>query len=306
MESMTSLKLSHKQQKLLKKSQHFGWSLFRSLLLLGLSFILLYPLMYMISIAFRSMADVYNPAVVWVPEHFSVENITSALKYMKYWKALGVTVEVNVVSALFQVASCAVTGYAFARFKFPYKNILFGILVFSMIVPPQLLITPLFLGFKTVSLLNTPFPFYLMSLTGNGIKSGLVIFLFRQFFRGMPKELEDASAIDGCGFFSCFYKIMLPNSIPVIITSLVLSIVWYWNDYYIGSMLLSNHQTVTLELVRLPSALRLGSGYTVTDPYKFITSMQAGSLLTILPVLIFYLIIQRYFIQSVERSGIVG
>lgn len=296
----------YRNQKRVFRASRAGWKIFRFLLLFGLCFILVYPLLYMLSMAFRDIRDVYDPSVIWVPKHFSLATIREVIEVMHYPKALLNSLQVNIVSSLLQTIVCAVTGYGFARFKFRGRNLMFGIVLFSIIVPPQVTITPLYLSFKAVSLLNTPMTFYSMALLGNGLKAGLFIFLFRQFFRGMPQELEDAGAIDGCGFFSCFGRIMLPNATPVMITTVVLSIVWYWNDYFMGSMLINGHETVTMALVNLPAALRVAGGYQISDPYKFITSMQAGSLLTIAPVLLFYVIIQRFFIQGIARSGIVG
>ena len=195
----------YRNQKILFRVSRGGWKIFRFLLLFGLCFILVYPLLYMLSMAFRAIQDVYDPSVIWVPKNFSLATIKEVIEVMNY-----------------------------------------------------------------------------------------------------PKALLNSLQVNGCGFFSCFGRIMLPNATPVMITTIVLSIVWYWNDYFMGSMLINGHETVTMALVNLPAALRVAGGYQVSDPYKFITSMQAGSLLTIAPVLLFYVIIQRFFIQGIARSGIVG
>ena len=119
---------------------------------------------------------------------------------------------------------------------------------------------------------------------------------------------NDAVQIDRRSFLGCFWRIMIPNVRSGMLVVVVLSLVWYWNDYFLGSMFISNHRTVMMELVNLPSGLRMLGGYesAATDPLKIITHMQAGSLLAIAPVLGFYILIQRFFIQGVERSGIVG
>ena len=141
---------------------------------------------------------------------------------------------------------------------------------------------------------------------GAGIKSGLFIFIFRQFFRGLPKELEDAAAIDGCGFVGCFLRIVIPNAVTVFIMASLLSVMWYWNDTFTSSMFLTNMKTVTIALSGLSSQATLITGGATADPFQIITMMQAGSLLCILPLLLLYLLLQRYFVQGVERSGIVG
>lgn len=312
-------------KKLVYKAATVGWSVFRMVLLIGLSFVLIYPLIYMLAMAFRPLEEVYDPSVVWVSKSLTMENMTKAIEGLDYWKSLVTSVLVNVVSSLLQVAACAVTGYGFARFEFRGKKLLFGIVLFSILVPAQVVTTPSLMDFKnfdffgigsliglivghplTVNLLDTPLTFYLPAILGAGLKSGLFIFLFRQFFRGMPKELEDASAIDGCGFVKCFLRIMVPNAAPAFLTSVILSIVWYWNDYYLGSMYMKNLKTVTCALVRLKDMSIIINGENTINPYEIITMMQAGCLLTILPILIMYLILQKYFVQSAERSGIVG
>lgn len=301
--------IEHKRirtKKILSNTSTVVWKIFRAVFLFGLCFILLYPLTYMLSVSFRDMKDVYDPAVIWIPKNFTLANIKDVTQVMNYFQALRTSLQVNIVSSLLQLAICAITGYGFARFSFKGKKLLFSVMIFTIVVPPQVIITPIYLGFKSINLLNSPSTFYLMAALGCGIKSGLFIYLFKQFFSGLPRELEDAAAIDGCGFVSCFIRIMVPNAVPVFITGAVLSIVWYWNDYYMGSMLMNNHETVTMALVKLPSSLRLVSGYDIVDPYKIITRMQAGSLLTIAPILVFYIVIQRFFVQGIERSGIVG
>lgn len=283
-----------------------GWALFRYALLLGLSFIILYPLLYMLTMAFRPAEQIYDPSVIWVPRSLTLDNIRSAWELMDYEKSLVTTLLVNIVSSLLQVFSCAVTGYGFARFRFRGKNLCFMLVVLMVLVPSQITAMPLFLTFKALGMLNSYLTFYLPALLGAGIKSGLFIFIFRQFFRGLPKELEDAAAIDGCGFSGCFIRIVVPNAVTVFIMSCLLSVMWYWNDTFTSSMFLTNMKTVTVALSGLSGQATLITGGATADPFQIITLMQAGSLLCILPLLLLYLLLQRYFVQGVERSGIVG
>lgn len=304
----------------------FGWKFFRTLLLIGLCFVLVYPLIYMVSMAFRPLDQIYDPAIIWVPKSFTLDNLMEAYEVMDYPSALATTFSVNVVSACLQVVMASFVGYGFARFDFRFKKILFTVVIITILVPYQIILNPLYLDFKsfdfmgilklvslavgkdvTLNLLNTPLTFYLPALFCVGLKGGLIIFLFRQFYKGMPKELEDAAAIDGCGFLSSYLRIILPNAVPIIVTALVLSGVWYWNDSFIGSTLMANHRTVMVALTNLQSELiasvTMASG---TDPYQLVVKMQAGCILAIAPVLLIYLIVQRQFVQSVQRSGIVG
>ncbi|MDR1692573.1 MAG: ABC transporter permease subunit, partial [Oscillospiraceae bacterium] len=187
-----------------------------------------------------------------------------------------------------------------------WKKLLFFLVLLTVLVPPQVIITPSFLTFRTLGLVNNPLAFYLPALLGSGLKGGLFIFIFRHFFRGLPKELEEAAAIDGCGFMHCFLRIVIPNAGAVFLMAVILSFIWYWNDYYMGSMYMRNVNTVTLALERLPAASQSMTGDIAYDPFKVVTLMQAGSLLTIVPPLLAYLFLQRKFVQGVQRSGIVG
>lgn len=301
------------------------YRLFRAVLLFGLVFILVFPLLYMVSMAFRPITEIYDPSVIWIPKHFTLDNFKEVFGLMKYPETLLTTLKVNIVSALLEVAVASITGYAFARFEFRFKKVLFAIVLLTIIVPYPILLNSLYLHFKnfdlfgilsiagwisgknmTVNLLNSPLTFYLPAVLGVGLKAGLFVFMFRQFFKGMPKELEEAAYIDGCGFGKTFLQIMLPNAVPVFITSLVLSSVWYWNDSFIGSMLMSNHRTVMVALTNLNSQILSAEQNVSLDPFLVVTRLQAGCLLAILPALLVYLIIQRFFVQSVDRSGIVG
>lgn len=298
---------THLLRKTKSKISAAAWWIFRGALLFGLMFIILYPLLYMLSMTFRPTEQIYDPTVIWVPKSLTLENLKNAIELMDYPSALLVSLRINIVSALLQVAICAVTGYGFARFRFRGKNLFFMLVLVTILVPPQIIVTPLFMTFRTLNILNTAWTFYLPAVLGAGLKSGLFIFLFRQFYRGLPKELEDAAAIDGCGFFGCFLRIIIPNAGPVFITTGLLSVVWYWNDYFMSSMYLNNTDSIMTALVKLEnSATQLSGGGASVDPFQIITLMQAGSLLAILPILVLYLFLQRFFVQGVERTGIVG
>lgn len=307
------------------KASKVGWYLFRMFLIFGLSFVLLYPLIYMITMSVRPAAEAYDPAVIWIPKSLTMDNFKETFSLMKYPVAFKNSVLINVVSSLLQVVVCATTGYSFARFNFKGKKILFGLVIVTLLIPPQVIINPLaktfsyfnFFGigkilslfgvkFPVINLLDTPVTFYLPAALGAGIKSGLFVFIFRQFFRGLPRELEDAAAIDGCGFVKTYIKIMIPNSLVVCLAATILSIVWYWNDYFYSSIFVPNFKTVSLALTSLGSTYMSEHGLIYVDPYKIITLMQAGALITILPILLMYIILQRYFVEGIASSGLVG
>ncbi len=300
----------------------FSWAAARLALMLGLAFVILYPILYMVIIAFRPSSELLDPSVVWISKSFTMDNIQNAVRLMKFPEALKNTVLVVIISTILQMFSAALAGYGFARFKFRGKKLLFGLLLFTILVPPMTFINPLFLQFKyfnffgigsltglfgmplQVSLINTRFTFYIPALFASGIRSGLVIYIYNQFFKGLPVELEDAAAIDGCGSFKIFTRIILPSSTPVLVTIFIFSIVWYWNDYFYASILMPSLKTLSVSLQGVGALLQ--NELNTYDPYQLISTMQAGCLLLVTPILLVYLVLQRLFTESIERTGIVG
>ncbi len=297
-----------------KKVSGLVWPIFRTLILLGLSFVLLYPLLYMLSTAFRPVSEINDPSVIWIPKSLTLENFTTTIEAMNYFEALKNTMTVGVVSALFQTISCAVVGYGFARYRFREREILFALVLLTIIVPPQTIIIPSYENFRffkifgfEFNLLDTVWTFWLPSLLGMGLRSGLYILVYRQFFRGIPKEIEEAAYIDGCGPLTTFVRVMAPNAKHAFVTVFLFSVVWHWNDYYLSAMFFNNNMPLAVALTRLRSGLTLmGIGDEFGDPTTVRTYLQAGSLLVIGPMLALYLFLQKYFTESLERTGIVG
>ena len=274
------------------------WSVFRFLIISGLGFIILYPLIYMVSCTFRERGDMNDPTVVWLPRNFTFSVLKETVQAMDFPRTLVNTFVLNVVCTVFQIVSCALTGYGFARFDFKGKNILFGCVIATLIVPVQSFVVPLYKHFLGLKLLNTAFPILLLSAGGIGLKSGLYIFLFRQRFAGIPKELEESGKIDGAGDFRIFRSIMVPSALTIFVTCLLFSFVWQWTDnYYISVFMPTNKY-----LANMVSLLATIS----TDDYSLSLLTNAGVILLILPILFIFLIAQRFFVQGVETAGIVG
>lgn len=285
------------------------WSFFRFLIISGLVFIILYPVIYMFSCAFRDSADMNDPTVMWIPRHFTFDVIKETAEIMNLPETLANTFLLNIICSVFQVVSCAVTGYGFARFDFFGKKFLFGIIIMMIIVPPQIISLPMYGIFVRMGLINSKLSMYLPALFGNGIRSGLMIFIFRQFFRGLPKEIEDAAYIDGCGTFRAFISIMLPNAASAILTVFLFSLVFYWNDYYISSTFFTDNQTIALMIKNLDTRLSMklfNNSAIKLSSRETIVWLEAGCLISITPMLIIYIFLQRYFIEGIERSGIAG
>lgn len=311
------------------------WPFFRFLVLFGLCFVICYPLIYMFSTAFRPSVQMTDPSVIWLPKSLTLDNIIETWETMDFGPTLLNTIQLNLVCSLLSVVVCAVTGYGFARFEFKGKALLFGIVIMQIIVPPQITVIPLylqwaffklagiipalaaggattFLGIKIqaggyVSLIDNPIVMYAPAIFVNGIKSGLFILIFRQFFKGLPKELEDAAYLDGCGAFKTFVRVMVPNASSSFLTVFLFSIVWYWNDYYVSSTFFISNHTVALALQKLSATLdqTLFQGAQVGTRKKIVW-LESGCLLTITPILIMYVFLQKHFTEGLARSGLVG
>ena len=295
------------------------FKIFRFIILLGLSYILLYPLIFMLSMALRPLDQVADPTIVWIPKSLTLSNIINVFGFMKFGKAFGNTMLIFVLSAAIEVMTCAIVGYGFARFDFPLKKLWFVGVLLTILVPTQCIMIPLTLQIRyfdffgisgllsaiginaTVNMLNTPFALYVPSLFASGIRSGLFIFIYRQFFLGLAPELEDAAYIDGCGVFRTFYRIMLPGAKPILIAVFLFSFVWQWTDGYYVRTLAPDLPILCQKLFDLSFSV-LGEQ---SDMFSTMTSTPRFFLL-ILPVLLLYLFTQRFFTESIERTGVVG
>ncbi len=305
----------------------FLGSLAIALILIGLSYIILYPLIYSISQAIRTQLDMYDTTIIYIPKHYTLENFKSAWYFMEYPTILKNTFNISFWPTLLQVCSCALAGYGFARFNFRGKNILFVLVLLTIIVPPSTIMVPLYTSFRqfdplyiatamhAVGWISQPYldltdslwSFILPAFLASGLKSGLFIFVYRQFFTGFPKELEEAAYIDGCGAMKTFLRILVPNALPAITTVFLFSIVWYWNDYYTVPMFLPNTATLPSTLSSMFSNMgTYGGAYRGIDKLMLYPILRAGIVLYIAPLLITFIILQRKFTESIARSGIVG
>lgn len=299
------------------------WSFIRMILIVGLSFVIIYPILQKISTSIKDKSDLYSPVVIWIPEQYTLDNFIKAIDIMDYWQALLNTFTLATMTTLLTAISCALAGYGFARLKFKGSNILFAGVILTILVPPITILIPTYLNLKdfsllgliplftgkSLNLLNTYWPFILTSATANSLRAGLYIFIFRQFFRGIPKEVEEAAYIDGASVGTTFSRIMLPNAIPSIVTVLLFSFVWQWNDSFFTTTYLTSSKVMSTQLASLPYnlAIMLQDGAnTKPDPFYLSMVQDTGILLAILPLILIYLFVQRYFVESIERTGIVG
>jgi len=305
------------------------WKICRTFLLIGVEFTLLYPLLFIVVTAFRSQADLMDPSVVWITRHWSLENVRQLFDIMDYPELVSYSLQISVICAVLQMFICALAGYGFARFDFKGKKLLTVLLIATIIVPVQTYISPLFMTFRffripgvswllgllgvgengTLSLIDSPAAFWVQSLFGMGFKSGLFIYIYRQFYRNLPTELEEAAKIDGCSPFGTYFRVMMPNAVPAMSTVGMFSFVWHWNDYYMVSMLSTNRSNLSVALSQLRTLLKRQVFESQAGGQSEIliqTLVQAGAFLCVVPMLLLFLFGQRFFTESVDRTGIVG
>ncbi len=324
----SDLTLARSRQLLRKNGTSILWKIFRFFLLVGICYIFLFPVLYMISVAVRGPDTVNDPSIVWIPRGFSMSSIKTAIEILEYPRAVTTTAVIAIGSTIATLLSCTLVGYGFARFNFKEKGFMFALVLLTIIVPPQTTFISSFINYRNfdffgltkllhaiipaipaqISLINTVWTFIFPALLASGLRAGLFIFIFRQFFAGMPKDLEEAAMIDGCGAFRTFLQVMLPLARSAIITVLLFSFVWHWNDYFQSSMYFSDNQPISVMLNQMQSLLQDAKIFNVVTntPDEIRTYLQAGCLLTILPPLVLYIFTQRFFTESIERTGIVG
>ncbi len=298
-----------------------AWSLARLLLLLGISYTILCPILTKLSLVFMDSNDLYDYSIKWIPKNFTLDNIKISIHILDYWPTLIKSLVFCTVIALLQVAITTVSAYGFARHKSKFKNILFILVLATLLIPPQTYIVTLYTQFqyfdpfgictlitgKPINLLDTVWVFVLLAITGMGIRGGLYIYVQKQTFSALPKEVEEAAKVDGAGMFRTFWSIMLPNVVPTIIMCFILSFIWHYNDTLYLSYFYPEFGTLSQEVSDMVFTVSyyLG-GWATAGSTDASLLMSVGIFLCVIPLIILFLFCQRFFVQGVERSGIVG
>lgn len=317
--------IRHKMKVL--KPFRFVWAICRQLFMLGISYVVLYPILYMVSNAFKPVEQYYDPSVVWLPKSLTLENFKIVGMVMDFGQVLWNTVIIELLPALLTTAVCMMVGYGLAKFEFKGKKLIIACVILTIIVPQQTISTSLYSSYRyfdflgvigflnkltetitTPNLIGTPWVTILPSLLGVGFKSGIFIFIYMQFFTGIPKELQEAAAIDGCGAFKTFLKIIVPTAKNIIISVTLLSVVWNWNDYYTPSMFIRTKDTIATAMAsfqdKLENLHNMGTG--VENIQTANTQIQAACLIAIVPLVILYIVLQKRFSEGIENSGLTG
>lgn len=298
----------------------------KAIFLIGFCFVILYPILTMISKAFMERNDIFDNTVILIPKHFTMQNFQIAVILLDYWKSLGNTLTLSLLVTVLETASCLLVGYGFARYRFKLKGLFMALVIFTIIVPPSLILYPMYVQFKLfdplgivsllhgeeISLIGTYWPFSLLAVTAMGTKNGLFILIFTQFFRNMPKEFEEAAFIDGAGSFKTFLKIMLPNAQTAIVTVALFGFLWQYNDLSYTTVFLQGKSVFSntfYNLTRFTGQIYeiLGTNqYDMTLSMYYPLVMSTGVLLILLPLILMFLVAQKFFVESIERVGIVG
>ena len=282
------------------------------IVLFDLTFTFVYPFFYILVTSIKSPTDLLDVTVNWIVNTFYFKNYEIGWQLLDYPRRFLNTFGVTFLATIGHLISCSFTGYGFARFRFKGKNAMFLLLLLTIIVPVQTIIVPRYMLMSQIGWVDNNLGLIIPTWFGLGLQGGLFIFVFRQFYLSLPKSLEEAAYIDGCGALGTFFRISLPSSRSSIMVCLVLSMVWHWNDYFEPAIYLSRQEDFLLPMM-LPSLYNLVESGGISVPGSNVIETvftegvsMAATLLIILPLLIAYVFLQKQFVQGVERSGLTG
>lgn len=347
--------------------QKVAIAIFRMVLMVGISYIVIFPFISKITSSIMAPEDFIDVTVRLIPKNISFDIYEAIVKELGYFKALGNTFILSFSTAVVQMLICSLIGYGFAKFKFRGRNLIFVLVMVTMIIPHQTLQHSMYLQFRNFDILgivrllkgggiqifdwnvmelgegvanffssldilpdgikigtdtygqpimmqfkqtgmniaNSYAPLIVLSITGLAFKNGLYIFMLRQFFRGIPDELEESAYMDGCGTLRTFIQIILPLSIPMMVTVFLFAFCWQWtDDFYVGLINtgISTSNQLLVDLVgSVPPSLKLG--YAGQTLYETAIRNTCG-LMIIAPLVILYAFCQNFLVQGIEHSGI--
>ena len=332
-------KLTFKERMKNKLKSSHTWAkvfiaIFRFVLMLGVSFVIIQPFIARIAGSFMSHEDVIDATVSIIPKYPTLQIYKALIVENNYFDAFFNTLLISLICAVLQTLIACVVGYGIAKFKFKGNGAVMIAVVLTMIIPhgtikhamashfsffdiltiqsldylgPLASIEKLFGGDGRIELYNTYVPLIILSLCGLAFKNGLYIYLMRQFFKGVPDELEESAYVDGSGVFRTFFQIIIPLSVPMMITVFLFSFSWQWTDEFYTGMFFNGDKSIYLMsdvYTKIPSSLTL-PGYSGQDMYDNVVRNTAGMLI-IMPLVVLYLFCQKYLVQGIERSGLVG
>lgn len=284
-------------------------------ILIGVGFIFVSPLLSILSTSFMSLEDLLDPGVIWLPSSFSFDNYKQAMEVMNYWDSIIDSFIVAGVPTLLQVVSCSVVGYGLARYDFKGKKLLMAILILSFIMPQQLTVIETYRLYNSLGFTGSILAFAVPAIFAQGLKSQLFILICWSFFRQIPKALSEAAQIDGAGHFKQFFRIALPSASGAIVVVLLFSFVWYWNENYLTQLYFYTASgdaigfaPIITTLARFDSTYETGrdANSGSSRPTLNTALRMCATMLAILPLLLIYFVLQKQFVESIDRAGITG
>jgi len=305
------------------------WIIFRTVILVGISYVILFPFIAKVASSFMSREDFVDVTVKLIPRYPTLDTYKAIIRDRFYFEAMRNSFILSAFCGVVQTIMCTIIGYGFAKFKFRGNKIVFMLVIFTMVIPHDTLQLSMFmkfryfdifwifkllgggvnenlnlLGFTSINLNNSYWPLAVLSFGGLAFKNGLYIFMMRQFFRGVPDELEESAYIDGSNVYRTFAQIIIPLSIPMMITIFLFAFSWQWTDgFYTEVFFTTESYKLIPNIIGVPKSL--DTNYAGQNLYISAIQNTCG-LMIIAPLIVIYLFFQRYLIQGIERSGIVG
>lgn len=273
------------------RSRLFDWTMVCLLLLGGA--VMMMPFVWMFSTSWRLAKDSFSLPPQWLPTAWRIENYQEVLQSIPFIAFVFNSLKVAILITLGQLVTCSMAAYAFARLRFPGRDLLFLLFLSQLMVPQQVTIIPIFILIRVLGLLDTHWALIIPALV-----SAFGTFLLRQFFLTIPYELEDAARVDGAGYLRTFVQIILPLAGPGLSTLAIFTFNFYWNEFFRPLLFIS-----TWERMTLPLGLTVMRGYLGVGN---VAAIMAGVSMGILPVLIVFLLAQRYLIEGITLTGIKG
>ena len=297
-------------------------SVIRALLMFGLCFMIIQPMLTRFGTSLMKEKDLYDSTIILLPRHVTLDNYRIVAELTDFPNSMINTLWVSIVVSICQVVACTIVGYGFGRFEFPLKKFWFACVIAVIIIPPQIISSSLYTTFarfdlfglitlltgSTINLRSSIWPYIMMSLTCMGLKNGLYIFMLRQYFKNVPDSLEEAAYVDGCGTFHTFVRIMLPDAVPTIASCFLFSFVWQWTDLFYSRNFLSGFSLYSVQLSTIGSRM---ARYFATDPNnpptvdngRSLQLISIGVLICCIPLIILYCFTQRTFVESLAMTG---
>ena len=315
--------------------------IFRFIFLLGIAYVVLFPFFSKIAGSFMAPEDFIDVTVRLIPKNFSIDIYKAVWKDLDYLEALANTVLIAGGLAVIQTFVCCFIAYGLAKYKFRGNGLVFLLVMITMIIPHRTLASSMSMNFTyfdvcgilsflsggasvgiesidavlaqinvldladhSINLKNTIWPFIILAGTGLAFKNGLYVFMLRQFFRGIPDSLEESAYIDGSGDFRTFIQIILPMSVPMMITVFLFAFCWQWTDTFYTGMFFTSAKEAPLmlsQIIDIPKSL--DTDYAGKNLYETAIRNTCG-IMIIAPLVIVYVFLQRYLVEGIERSGL--